>query len=170
MKALLILFLTMVMHAMVFCLAIKDPFFRHLPEKTICLSFCPQMFCSNSIPPCSGWGSMGEGNLGHSYPETFRSTYFNCGRKWQFLCFILKAQLLLNSSQVANCHTYGKICNQNTLLLQYSNFLLLKISAKFQDFFSNSSNQSLIPYALEKVLSNLKHLGKMIAFSTYLIF
>ena len=127
MKALLILFLTMVMHATVFYLAIKDRFFRHLPEKTICLSFCPQMFCSNILPilPYSRWGNVGEGNLGHSYPETFRSTYFNCGRKWQFLFYILKAQLLLNSSQVANCHTYGKICNQNTLLLQYSNFLLL---------------------------------------------
>lgn len=81
MKVLLILLLTMVMHAMVFCLAINDPFFRHLPGKTICLSFCPQMFCSNSIPLSSKWGSMGEGNLGHSYPENFRSTYFNCGTK-----------------------------------------------------------------------------------------
>ena len=34
----------------VFYLAIKDCFFRHLPEKTICLSFCPQMFCSNILP------------------------------------------------------------------------------------------------------------------------
>lgn len=54
MKVLLILFLTMAMRAIVFCLGIKDPFFRHLPEKTICLSFCPQMFCSNSIPLSSG--------------------------------------------------------------------------------------------------------------------
>lgn len=29
----------------------KRSLLRHLPEKTICLSFCPQMFCSNSIPP-----------------------------------------------------------------------------------------------------------------------
>lgn len=52
----------MAMHATVFYLVIKDCFFRHLPEKTICLSFCPQMFCSNILPilPYSRWGNVGE--------------------------------------------------------------------------------------------------------------
>lgn len=102
----------------------KRSLFRHLPEKTICFSFAHR--CSLQTPFSRLLDEeVGGGNLGHSYPEIFRSTYFNCRRKWQFLCCILKAQLLLNSSQVANYCTYGKICNQNTLLLQYSNFLSL---------------------------------------------
>lgn len=106
----------------------KRSFFRRLPEKTICFSFAHRCSLQTSFSSLFGWRSVcvcvwgGGGNLGHSYPEIFRSTYFNCRRKWQFLCCILKAQLLLNSSQVANYCTYGKICNQNTLSLQYSNF------------------------------------------------
>lgn len=129
MKVLLIFFLTMVMHAIGFCLAIKDPFSDvclkrpfvfHLPTDVLFKLHSP-VFLDEEVCVCV-WGGCG-GNLGHSYPEIFRSTYFNCRRKWQFLCCILKAQLLLNSSQVANYCTYGKICNQNTLSLQYSNFL-----------------------------------------------
>lgn len=68
----------------------KRSFFRHLPEKTICFSFAHRCSLQTSFSSLLdeevcvcvwGGGGGGGGNLGHSYPEIFRSTYFNCRRK-----------------------------------------------------------------------------------------